>query len=108
MSQYDKNKRNVADEFQAADPIVFQYVSYTGTSSQSSTLNANTSMVWLFSTTDCWINFGTDPTAVAGSGGTSFKLRGGIYRAYAVTKQSTKIAVIRDATSGELDIHEGR
>lgn len=106
-SEYNKNKRNLIDEFQAVDPLGFQYVSFNATSTQSSPLDPNTSMVWIFSTTDCWVKFGDNPTAVPGDG-TTFRLRSGIYRAFTIIKPSQKIAVIKDVDNGELDIHEGR
>ena len=94
------------NSFQTIIPGTHQRVAYTGASSQSAALNANTSVVELFSTTDCWIKFGTNPVAVANDG-TSIPLRAGLRVTYGVPTKSDKIAVIRDVDSGNLDIVEG-
>lgn len=82
-----------------------QKVSYTGTAAQSSALASTTDIVQVYSTTDCWIKFGANPTAVANDGSSMF-LAAGMYMVYGCTP-GHKISAIRDAASGDLHIMEG-
>lgn len=43
-------------------------VTYTGTAGTTAALSASTRIVRVMSTTDCFIELGTDPTAVANTG----------------------------------------
>ena len=100
---------NQRQAFQAIVPGgSFTQISFTAVSQQSVAIPSTCSLVWLFATQDCWIKYGANPTA-ADSDGTSFLLRGGFYRPFSIVYDGTekKIAVIRDAVSGELDLHFG-
>jgi hypothetical protein len=93
--------------FQAIYPGATQKISFTGTASSSTAfLSASDSqgsgMVEIFATTDCWILFGTSPTATA-SAGTSVFIPAGLTRYYAY-KSGEKLSVIRSTTSGDLHI----
>ena len=93
-----------AQGFQALIPGTCQRVSYTASAAQSAALG-NTVIVQLYSTTDCWIKFGSNPTAVANDG-TSVFLPGGMVICYGVTA-GHKVSAIRDSASGDLHIVEG-
>lgn len=108
-----------APNFQAVKPGKSCYVNFTNTSAQSPAFeerpeadNAdltidNTTLIRLFSTQDCWINLGANPTAIAGSTskGDSFFLPGGIVDFVGV-EPGWKLAVIRDTADGRLHINE--
>lgn len=65
-SGYTGVNRNQHGSFPAAGSILAeQIVTISGTSAQCSALNAGTSLVELCSDTDCYLAFGTNPTAVA-------------------------------------------
>ena len=96
----DRNARGI----QAIGPGVSQRLSFTGTSAQSSAVGVNTRLVQLFATEDCWVVFGTNPTAAVNDG-SSFFLPGGIFLYYGISG-SAKIAAIQDSTSGYLHIIE--
>ena len=89
----------------AVNPGVSQKVSFTATSAQATTAVVST-IVYLLSTQACWVVFGTNPTAAANDGA-SFFLAANQWRPYAITV-GHKIAVIRDATNGDLHITEGQ
>lgn len=91
--------------FQAIIPGTCQKVSYTGTAAQSSALSLATTIIQLYATTDCWVKFGSNPTAVANDG-TSLFLPGGMILYYGITP-GNKLSVIRDSTSGDLHVIEG-
>ena len=90
--------------FQALVPYRSQKISVSGTSAQSNALQSGTTLVRIFCTTDAWLAFGSNPTAVANDG-LSYFLPAGIQDFIGVTG-STKIAVIQDSTSGSLHITE--
>ncbi len=50
--------------FETIIPGVAQKVPFTGTAAQSAAFAATTSVVRLCSDVDCWVRFGTNPTAV--------------------------------------------
>ena len=81
---------------------VHQKVSFTGTSAQSSAVDCT--MIGLFATQDCWIVFGSNPTAASNNGSCRF-LPGGIQFHFRI-KDGDKIAVIQDSASGDLHIAE--
>lgn len=88
--------------FQAIVPGVSQTVAYTGSSSQSTAFGAPTSLVRIFSTTDCFIAFGGSPTASAAS----IWVPGGIIQFFGVN-HGEKLAVIESTATGNLYILEG-
>lgn len=89
--------------FQALHPGTSQKVSVGAASAQSTALSENTSVAYVFSTVDCFIKLGANPTAVAD---TSMFIPAGILVPIGVS-DGPKIAVIRKATSGDLYITEG-
>jgi len=85
---------------QAARPGTVQNVSYD-TSTQSSAFGANTTMVRLVATTDAHVAFGSNPTATTSS------LRLVAFTPeYFLVDPSTKIAAIKNATAGTLNVTE--
>jgi len=80
-----------------------QRVAFTGTSAQSSAFTTN--IITVYATQDCWIRFGSAPAAVANDGDATY-LPSGFMRVYRV-KIDDKLAIIRDATSGNLYIAGG-
>jgi len=78
-------------------------VSFTGTSGQSAAFK--TDIITVFATQNCWLLFGSSPTAASDDGNSTY-LPSGVMRAYRV-KRGHKLAVIRDASSGDLHINGG-
>lgn len=78
-----------------------QSVSYDS-STQSSTLGATTKVVRLVSTTDCYVAFGSNPTATS----SDLLLVAGVVEFFRVDPGS-KIAALKVATAGLLSIAEG-
>ena len=81
-----------------------QTVTYT-TSTQSASLGSDTRYVRLVATTDCWIAFGANPTAVAGAAG-AILLMANFPEIFGIAG-AVKIAVILYASGGKLNITEG-
>jgi hypothetical protein len=75
------------------------------TSAQSSVINSATNRLILNSTSDCWVNVGVSPTAVARTSG-SFFLSQGIPSYPILVTTGVSVAVIQDTTSGFLSIIE--
>lgn len=102
---------NAANYFQALNPGNFHFFNFGLASAQSAQLDATTTLVKLFATQDCWVAFGTNPTAAVGSAGVkgaSVRLRGGFASYFGVPRgQGYKIAAIQDSQGGVLDILEG-
>lgn len=82
-----------------------QKVSFTGTAASSNAVKANTRVVVLYATEDCWVKFGTAPTAVANDGSSIF-IPAANYRPF-VVGASDKVSVIQDSAGGDLHITEG-
>jgi len=80
-----------------------QKVSFTDASSQSAAFK--TDIITLFCTENCWVRFGSSPTAAADDGSSTY-LPSTLMRAYRV-KRGDKLAVIRDTSSGDLHINGG-
>ena len=80
-----------------------QVVAVGSSSTQSNVLNTNTSIVRVVSTTNCFLAFGTAPTATSASG---VYLPANVIDYFGVADGS-KIAVIQSAASGSLYIAEG-
>lgn len=91
--------------FQVISPGASQALAISGVSNQSNAHPDGTSIIRLFSTTDCWIAFGTNPTAVKEAAGSMF-LPAGIVE-YFECRPVEKIAVIQDSASGKLYLTEG-
>lgn len=91
-----------------------QYIDYSSTSEQSAALASDTKVVTLIASTRCWIAIGTNPTAAAPSAEkvkvTAFPLSPDMYVDFPIPQGTDaapiKIAVIRDANDGKLDIIE--
>ena len=88
--------------FDAIYPGTSQKITTSGSSQQSSAFSSNTTIVRLFSTQDCYVAFGTNPTATS----SSMFLPAGIVEYFGVT-ESSKLAVLQVTSSGILYITEG-
>lgn len=98
------NVLNAQIPFQAIVPGVSQTITTSGSSTQSALLQNATSIVRLFSTTDCFVAFGTNPTATT----SSLFLPGGIIDYVGIPEQQKyKIAAIQSTAAGKLYITEG-
>lgn len=91
--------------FQCLIPGNFQLMNFTATSAQSTAFATGTSVVCLQATEDCYVSFGSNPTAVAATV-TSSIIRAGHVRYFGVTA-GEKLAVIKKTSDGELDILQG-
>lgn len=91
--------------FQCVSPGTSQVLTVNASSVQSALPQSGVSIVRLFSTVDCWVAFGTNPTAVAESSGSMF-LPGGIVEYFEI-RADEKLAVISNGTNGKLYITEG-
>ena len=80
-----------------------QTVSFTDTSAQASAFK--TDIITCYSTQDVWIDFGSNPTAVADDGNSVFQPLG-FMRVYRV-KRGDKLAAIRNSNDGTLYINGG-
>lgn len=92
--------------FQTLYPGNNQTVNVSSSSTQSSAFGADASIVRLFSTKDCWVRFGTNPTVTAGSNALDIFVPGGIIQFFGVVG-SQKLAVIRTSSDGTLYLFEG-
>ncbi len=89
--------------FQTIRKGACQTISFTGTSAQASNAFAtNVSVIRLFATQDCFIEFGSNPTA----DNTGMFIPGGII-CHTNVIPGEKIAAIRVSNSGTLYITEG-
>lgn len=91
--------------FQCISPGVSSVLTVNATSAASGDFTAGVTILRLFSTVDCWIAFGSAPTAVAEAAGSMF-LPAGIVE-YFERKEGEKLAVIQSSTTGKLYITEG-
>lgn len=81
---------------------VAQKVTVGGSSTQSAAFNAVTKLVRLLSTVDCYVAFGSNPTATS----SSLYMVAGVPEYFAVDPGS-KVAVLQVASGGNLSIAEG-
>lgn len=79
-----------------------QKIIFGAVSAQSTAFNANTTIVRIFSTKDCYIQYGANPTATT----SDMFIAGGIIEYFGV-EPGSKIAVIQDLAGGTLHISEG-
>jgi|SRR6185312_7586787 len=79
-----------------------QKVAFTGVSAQSAAVGAQTHAVLLAATSDCHVEFGSNPTATA----TSCFIKGGTAPIPLAIGPSNKIAVVQDTAAGNLFITE--
>ncbi len=79
-----------------------QKITTSGTSQQASSFAAKTSILRLFSTTDCYIAVGDNPTASS----SSLFLPGGIVEYFGISS-GQKLAAIQSSGAGVLYISEG-
>ncbi len=96
---------NHANYFQAFVPGKSQKLTVAASSAKSAAFQDTTSIVRVFSQQDCWIRFGTNPTAAANDGDSTFH-PGGTFDYYGVTA-GDKLACILDSVGGDLHITEG-
>ncbi len=94
----DSNGRSVP----AVRPGATQNVAIGSSSVQSTALGASTTLVRALATVDCWLAFGSNPTATT----SGYLLVAGMENFIPVTAGS-KIAVIRASVDGTLNIVEG-
>lgn len=98
----DEN-RNIAQAFMPPQPIRSANVTIGAASAQSAAVNAATRFVRLKADADCYVNFGPNPTAVAGN----VMLSAGDTEYFAVdVGQSWKVAVIQKTAGGLLNVSE--
>lgn len=95
-----------SSQFPAIKLGLSQKVSVGAASTQSTSVGPKTSIVRLFSTVDCFVAIGENPTAVADT--TAF-LPAGVIEYFAVrVGHNYKVAAIRlGGTSGDLYVTEG-
>lgn len=74
----------------------------TAASVQSAVVPANIQEVRVVSTTNCWIQIGQAPTAVAGADGNSY-LPSGVVEYFHVSP-GQQVAAIRDSADGSLSV----
>lgn len=84
---------------------VFQQVTFTGTSAQSSAFASTTKKISVVSNQDCYVQIGSNPTATAVAG--SFFLPAKVVVKFGV-EGGEKIAAIQSTAGGILSIAEGR
>lgn len=92
-----------SQSFDAIVPGTSQTVSVGASSTQSSALQTSTSIVQLCATVACFVAFGTNPTAIAG---TSLFLPANVPVKVGVNGGS-KVAVIQSSSGGSLYVTEG-
>ena len=80
-----------------------QKVAFTDISAQSAVFK--TDIVTLFATQNCWVRFGSNPTAAANDGNSVY-LAAFFYHAFSCVP-GEKLAVIRDSANGDLHIAGG-
>ncbi len=103
MSNSTKALGNQHESFEAIVPGASQALAFTNVSAQSVAVGANTTLVRLFATEDCFIAIGSNPTAAANS---SMFIPSGISEYIGIAK-GDKIAAIYSTTNGTLYITEG-
>ena len=91
--------------FQVISPGASQAITTGAASVQAADFASGVTILRVFATQDCWIAFGTSPTAVV-EGSSSMFLPAGIVE-YFERKELEKIAVIQASTAGKLYITEG-
>jgi len=79
-----------------------QKVAFTGVSAQSAAVGTQTHAVLLAATSDCHVEFGSNPTATA----TSCFIKGGTAPIPLAIGSGMKIAVVQDTAAGNLFITE--
>lgn len=96
--------------FPAIQPYIVQAVAFT-TATSSSAFNKNTTLVELVPTANCWVSFGTNPTATKPGGtaasGASFYIAAGTSKFYCV-QPNWVVSVIQDSTGGTLSVIEAQ
>jgi hypothetical protein len=99
----DASLRDVrAGNFQAIVAGTSSTVAFTASSVQSSAFGAETTIIRVISTEDCFLKFGANPTAAT----TDMFLPSGAIGYFGVTA-GEKVAAIRSSASGTLYITEG-
>ena len=98
--------------FPAIQQYIVQTVAYS-TAVQSSLFNANTTLVEIIPTSNCWVYFGTNPTAVkestTKSAASGFYVAAGTSKFYCVPPGGIwKLSVAQDTASGMLSIIEAQ
>lgn len=83
-----------------------QVVAVSGTSAQSAAMNAASTRAILTSTTDCWVAWGSNPTAAVATTGNIFLTAGVPSYPISVTGGTTKFAAIQVSAAGYLSILE--
>lgn len=91
------------NSFQAMFQGVVSNVSYTATAGQSATFGANTSLIRIVATSDCYYLIGANPTATTANG--SFLPLGVIE--FPAVLPGQKISVLQSSASGSLNITQG-
>lgn len=90
------------DIFPAISQGASQIIAYTGAAAQSAAFATGVTILRVFATTDCFLEFGANPTATSGS----MFLPGGFIEYFEV-RPGDKLSVIRSTISGTLYMTEG-
>jgi len=101
--------QNVAIGASSAQSATFQQGNPTNTYNPDGTVNQNvpnfTTHIRVVSTTNCWIAFGSNPTAAAGTGTAAILIPAYTPEYFWVVK-GERLAVIQDTAAGNLNIAE--
>ena len=84
---------------------------FTGTAARFQLSNGSCSLIEVFATQDCWIKIGNSSVTAAANDGTSKCIRGGINYFIGIPESliaagAIYISVVRDVSSGNLDVCE--
>lgn len=93
-----------------------QPLAFTATSGYTQNLRANTTIVELFATQDCWVRLVRSSSSsvavpgVSGAKGPCVFVAGGVNKFFGIPKIENvlwKLAVVRDSASGTIHVTEG-
>lgn len=92
--------------FQVISPGTSQVLTVGGASVQSALPQPGVTIVRLFSTVDCWVSFGANPTAVAESASSMF-LPGGFIEYFEIRIDEKLAVVSATLETGKLYVTQG-
>jgi hypothetical protein len=99
-----KIAENIGFDVQALTPFASQSVAYTATSAQSTALDLGTRIVRLCSTTDAYVEIGTNPTATT----SSMYLPALSVEYFAIPDGTYKVAAKQVSSAGSISVAEMR
>lgn len=91
--------------FQVISPGPSRVLAVSAASVQTGPFDEGVSILRFFSTKDCWLAFGSNPTAIPEDAGSMF-MPGGVVEYFEINSNE-KLAVIRNSDDGKLYITEG-